>query len=80
MRQNIFKLKFCTLILLFCVCLQYHQSKCVSNTEKDTLMPSVFFAILVRNKEHALPYFFGYLERLDYPRDRISLWFVNSIF
>ncbi|GIZ03232.1 procollagen galactosyltransferase 2, partial [Caerostris extrusa] len=31
-------------------------------------------AILARNKAHTLPYFFAYLERLDYPPNRISLW------
>ncbi|XP_053684624.1 glycosyltransferase 25 family member [Sabethes cyaneus] len=36
--------------------------------------PKVFIVTLIRNKEHTLPYFFSYLESLDYPKDRISLW------
>ncbi|GFR02762.1 glycosyltransferase 25 family member [Trichonephila clavata] len=40
----------------------------------DTLKPTIIISILARNKAHTLPYFFGYLEKLDYPRDRISLW------
>lgn len=37
-------------------------------------MPTVFVVLLVRNKAHALPYFFGYMENLDYPKDRIAWW------
>lgn len=46
---------------------------CRGQISNDTLLPTVAIAVFVRNKEHTLPYFFGYLERLDYPRDRISL-------
>lgn len=35
---------------------------------------TVLIEILVRNKAHTLPYFLTYLERLEYPKDRISLW------
>ena len=36
--------------------------------------PSVFIAILARNTAHTLPYFFSYIDRLDYPKDRIYVW------
>jgi collagen beta-1,O-galactosyltransferase len=36
--------------------------------------PTVVITLLVRNKAHTLPYFLTLLERLDYPKDRISLW------
>lgn len=36
--------------------------------------PTVLIVTLFRNKGHVLPYFFSYLERLDYPKERISLW------
>ncbi|CAI8006303.1 Procollagen galactosyltransferase 1 [Geodia barretti] len=39
------------------------------------LSPHVFVSVLVTNSLHALPNFLGYLEGLDYPKDRISLWF-----
>nr|XP_042901961.1 glycosyltransferase 25 family member [Parasteatoda tepidariorum] len=42
--------------------------------QNDTLLPTVLITVLIRNKAHTLPYFFAYLEQLDYPRDRISLW------
>ncbi|GFS64159.1 glycosyltransferase 25 family member [Trichonephila inaurata madagascariensis] len=42
--------------------------------KNDSLKPTIIISILARNKAHTLPYFFGYLEKLDYPRDRISLW------
>ena len=44
-------------------------------TEEATLRaPSVFIAILARNTAHTLPYFFSYIDRLDYPKDRIYMW------
>lgn len=36
--------------------------------------PTVMIAVLVRNKAHILPYFLHYLQELDYPKDRITLW------
>ncbi|ESO04768.1 hypothetical protein HELRODRAFT_111764 [Helobdella robusta] len=36
--------------------------------------PSVMIAILLRNKAHTLPWFLHYLEKLDYPKNRIRLW------
>lgn len=38
--------------------------------------PTVMIALLIRNKAHTLPYFFTYLENLNYPKDRIALWLV----
>uniref|UniRef100_A0A8C7ZG05 Cerebral endothelial cell adhesion molecule n=1 Tax=Oryzias sinensis TaxID=183150 RepID=A0A8C7ZG05_9TELE len=36
--------------------------------------PTVVVAIIARNAAHALPYYLGALERLNYPKDRISVW------
>ncbi|CAI8043596.1 Procollagen galactosyltransferase 1 [Geodia barretti] len=36
--------------------------------------PHVFVALQTRNSAHLLPNFFGYLENLDYPKSRISVW------
>ncbi|XP_017776204.1 PREDICTED: glycosyltransferase 25 family member [Nicrophorus vespilloides] len=36
--------------------------------------PTVVVGVLIRNKGHTLPYFLTHLERLDYPKHRISLW------
>lgn len=36
--------------------------------------PTVLITILVRNKAHTLPYFLTFLERLNYPKDRLHLW------
>ncbi|KAH9500757.1 Procollagen galactosyltransferase 1 [Bulinus truncatus] len=38
------------------------------------LLPTVVIATLVRNKAHCLPWFLGLIEKLDYPKERISLW------
>ena len=35
---------------------------------------TILIAVLARNVEHILPTFFGYLERQDYSKARISLW------
>ena len=42
--------------------------------ESNHDQPTVMVAILVRNKAHVLPYFFRYLEKQDYPKDRMSIW------
>ena len=40
--------------------------------------PHVFISVLVTNSRHALSNFFGYLEGLDYPKDRITVWYVYT--
>ncbi|XP_077060954.1 procollagen galactosyltransferase 2 [Siphateles boraxobius] len=42
--------------------------------ETYLLKPKVVIAVLARNAEHSLSYFLGCIERLDYPKDRISIW------
>lgn len=48
--------------------------------ENYTKLPTVLIVLLLRNKEHTLPYFFNYLHKLDYPKDRISLRYVGFLF
>lgn len=36
--------------------------------------PTVLVSILVRNKQHTLPYFLSHFEDLNYPKNRMSLW------
>jgi cellulose synthase/poly-beta-1,6-N-acetylglucosamine synthase-like glycosyltransferase len=36
--------------------------------------PTVMIVLLVRNKAHIIPHSLALLERLDYPKNRISLW------
>ncbi|XP_068105919.1 inactive glycosyltransferase 25 family member 3-like [Hyperolius riggenbachi] len=40
----------------------------------DPSPPSLVIAIIARNAAHALPYSLGALERLNYPKERISIW------
>lgn len=40
--------------------------------------PTVVIAIIARNAAHSLPYYLGALERLNYPKERISVWWVRS--
>uniref|UniRef100_A0A3B5QJV2 Cerebral endothelial cell adhesion molecule n=1 Tax=Xiphophorus maculatus TaxID=8083 RepID=A0A3B5QJV2_XIPMA len=40
--------------------------------------PTVVIAIIARNAAHSLPYYLGALERLNYPKDRISVWWVAA--
>lgn len=37
-------------------------------------LPTILIVTLFRNKAHTMPYFFTYLNRLDYPKQRIALW------
>ena len=39
-----------------------------------TYPPTVTLVILVRNKAHALPNFLGFIDLLDYPKDRMSIF------
>ncbi|XP_006024361.1 inactive glycosyltransferase 25 family member 3 [Alligator sinensis] len=41
-------------------------------------LPTVVIAILARNSEHSLSHYLGALERLDYPKERISIWCVTD--
>ncbi|XP_051893217.1 procollagen galactosyltransferase 1 isoform X2 [Pristis pectinata] len=43
-------------------------------SESPLQSPTVLIAIIARNSAHTLPYYLGALERLDYPKDRISIW------
>lgn len=37
-------------------------------------LPTILIVTLFRNKAHTLPYFFTFLNRLDYPKERIAFW------
>jgi collagen beta-1,O-galactosyltransferase len=58
-------------IMLFMFICEMTNGDTYHTINKDS---TVVIAILVRNKAHTLPYFLTLLERLDYPKDRISLW------
>lgn len=45
--------------------------------QKQIKDPTMTVVLLARNKEHTLPYFLTLFERLDYPKDRMSL-FIRS--
>ncbi|KPP76837.1 procollagen galactosyltransferase 1-like [Scleropages formosus] len=42
--------------------------------ESPLLAPRVLLALICRNSEHSLPHVLGTVERLRYPKDRMSLW------
>ena len=42
--------------------------------------PTVMVAVLVRNKAHTLPWFLHYLQNLDYPKQRVRLWYLHFNF
>ena len=46
----------------------------------DEPTSTVFVTLLVRDKEHTLPYFLHLLERLEYSKDRMILWYTLEIF
>ena len=41
--------------------------------------PTVVIAIIARNSAHSLPYYLGALERLNYPKERVSVWWVSCV-
>lgn len=46
-----------------------------STTDVDqSKLPTILIVTLFRNKAHIMPLFFTYLNRIEYPKDRISLW------
>jgi len=42
--------------------------------DQITIPPTVVVVILVRNKAHSLPNFLAFIDRLNYPRDRMSIF------
>ena len=67
-------LAVCIALLVTAIPSVYTMDNGDSSLEAAEDLPSVFLAILARNSAHMLPNFLGYLENLDYPKDRISLW------
>jgi len=55
-----------TLIIYFC-----QNPFCQATFRED---PTILVTLLVRNKQHTLPYFLKLFEELDYPKQRMSLW------
>jgi len=56
-----------TLIIYFC-----QEPFCEATFRED---PTILVTLLVRNKAHTLPYFLKLFEELDYPKQRMSLWY-----
>ncbi|XP_031561834.1 procollagen galactosyltransferase 2-like isoform X2 [Actinia tenebrosa] len=40
--------------------------------------PTVLLSVIARNVAHLLPNWLGYIENLDYPKDRISIWIATD--
>ncbi|XP_020904359.1 procollagen galactosyltransferase 1-like [Exaiptasia diaphana] len=51
-------------------------SDILKNSTKESILkePTVLISIIARNSAHLLPNWLGYLENLDYPKNRISIW------
>ena len=51
-------------------------SDVVFNPPKESVLmePTVLLAVIARNAEHLLPNWLGYIELLDYPKNRMSIW------
>lgn len=71
-RQNRLR-KFFKIIYFLSLVFKFTQIK-ANNESSVKKLPTVFVALLIRNKAHTLPYFFSAFEMLDYPKDRIHLW------
>ena len=44
--------------------------------ESKVQPPTVVIAIIARNAAHSLPFYLGALDRLNYPKERITVWWV----
>ncbi|ESO96194.1 hypothetical protein LOTGIDRAFT_231876 [Lottia gigantea] len=66
-------LYLCCVVVSLMVIEQIFQG-CHSLEDKEVHPPTVLIAFLVRNKAHTLPWFLGHIEKLDYPKNRITLW------
>lgn len=66
----------CLLLGLLFARIRAYFSEERSPEESKVQPPTVVVAILARNSAHSLPYYLGALERLNYPKDRISVWWV----
>ena len=63
------------LALLHCLlCSVSTTSSAGGADDAGDVAPHVFVALQTRNNAFLLRNFFGYLENLDYPKDRISMW------
>ena len=75
---HLMALACCTLLLLLLPATKAEEKTSSASLEEGggagRQRPSVFVAILARNTAHTLPDFLGYLERLDYPKQRMSVW------
>ncbi len=63
-----YAVKYLALVVLFARFLTF------SSLDGDESLPLVMVAVLARNAAHSLPNSLGYLEGLDYPKHRMSIW------
>ena len=72
--KKMLSLLFCSLILAAVPTSNAVNDLHDVESQNDLIAPTVMITLLVRNKEHTLPWFLGSIERLRYPKQRISLW------
>lgn len=66
-------------MLILCSLLLMIIDQCVVySLDAGNKAPTIFVAVLARNKEITLPYFLSLLQEQDYPKDRISLWIASD--
>lgn len=61
---------------------QIKVSDVIFNPSKQNVVkePTVLVAVLARNSAHMLPNWLAYIENLDYPKDRMSIWWVMPLY
>ena len=73
-------LQLCWCAIYFCIVTPTSVSSTDDAADRQwSSMPNVMVAVLVRNKEHTLPWFLYYLENLDYPKQHMRLWLVSVL-
>ncbi|XP_075991068.1 glycosyltransferase 25 family member [Anticarsia gemmatalis] len=66
------------LLLLLSIFISYFDPSDGVTVVESLKVPTVEISVLVRNKAHTLPYFLTCLHNLDYPKDRLHLWFYSD--
>lgn len=64
------------ILLLFCITSYVSCEDSINSSQK---WPTVLMCVLARNKGHILPYSLSLLSKLDYPKDRMAMWWVLFI-
>lgn len=76
-------MKYFYVIFIVCQIILLNSKQCASDEiqlpdHQFAKQPTILIVTLFRNKAFTMPHFLTYLNQLEYPKDRIILWWTNS--